>query len=533
MLTKDASVYRVIWYGSYHGGDLSTGTTAVDFRIRVFEDNGSGAPVLIPVFEQLGSAAVEDSGVVFQGRIIYLFSADLSSPFVGTGATTYYISILEADSSNTGTWRWANSTVTVSDSAWFRNSEGASWTNHSAGGGQRANVAVQLLDCGAVEPPVPPEVEAGPNRVVDEGTLLNIVASFTDPNESETHTAVIDWGDESATAGTVDQDLHTVSASHTYLDEGVFTATVTVTDSRGFSGFDTFDVMVNNVPAAVDAGPDRSLIGRPQRITGEFPVLDLVASFADPGVLDTHTAFIFWGDGTSDPGVVNESEGSGTVSGSHVYRRTGRFVVTVRVTDNDGATGRDSFEVTASPRVSASARGGTGPTPGIGSPVLVTDYYVSITLAALGVPNTQVTNSEFGAMTAEELSQFEVIVLGYGQDVSGLGTTFHEVIGRAFVSTHDAFGHCGEEEVDPNRGPCRLILNLVGWASEGGGVGLVTFRVTPSALPSEWGLSTQGGTHGDDTDILAEFEDPFPIYVGLSDAPCGTFNSVNWWPRLP
>ena len=82
-------------------------------------------------------------------------------------------------------------------------------------------------------------------------------------------------------------------------------------------------------------------------------------------------------------------------------------------------------------------------------------------------------------MTAEELSQFEVIVLGYGQDVSGPGTTFHEVIGRAFVSTHDAFGHCGEEEVDPNRGPCRLILNLVGWASEGGGVGLVAFRVTP------------------------------------------------------
>ena len=39
-------------------------------------------------------------------------------------------------------------------------------------------------------------VEAGPNVTMNEGTNLTLTQStFIDPNTSDTHTAIVDWGD--------------------------------------------------------------------------------------------------------------------------------------------------------------------------------------------------------------------------------------------------------------------------------------------------------------------------------------------------
>jgi Ca2+-binding RTX toxin-like protein len=64
----------------------------------------------------------------------------------------------------------------------------------------------------------------------------------------------------------------------------------------------------------------------------------LSASFADAGFLDTHTATIDWGDGTTSSGVIDESGGAGTVSGGHVYAQAGVYAVTLVVSDGDGGT---------------------------------------------------------------------------------------------------------------------------------------------------------------------------------------------------
>lgn len=82
-------------------------------------------------------------------------------------------------------------------------------------------------------------------------------------------------------------------------------------------------------------------------ITAEQGMLvNISVPFADePG--DTHTATIDWGDGSAvEAGVVAETDGSGTVSGSHVYVKNGSFVATVCVTDNTNLTGCSSFQVT-------------------------------------------------------------------------------------------------------------------------------------------------------------------------------------------
>jgi hypothetical protein len=68
------------------------------------------------------------------------------------------------------------------------------------------------------------------------------------------------------------------------------------------------------------------------------------ADFSDPGVLDAHTATWDWGDGSTSAGTVNETDGSGTVSGSHSYTEAGVYTVSLTVTDDDGASASAEYQ---------------------------------------------------------------------------------------------------------------------------------------------------------------------------------------------
>jgi hypothetical protein len=107
-------------------------------------------------------------------------------------------------------------------------------------------------------------------------------------------------------------------------------------DGQGLGSFLTVDV--RNLPAAVTPAAHRSVD------PGVALALD-VASFADPGVLDTHGAMINWGDGTIEPGVITEANGAGTVAGTHAYQAVGNYNVIVTITDDDGAPASASFDV--------------------------------------------------------------------------------------------------------------------------------------------------------------------------------------------
>jgi fibronectin-binding autotransporter adhesin len=73
---------------------------------------------------------------------------------------------------------------------------------------------------------------------------------------------------------------------------------------------------------------------------------DFSSAFSDPGQLDTHTALINWGDGSSSPGALSEVQGSGTAGGSHVYTSAGTYTVTLTVTDKDGAAKSINRQIT-------------------------------------------------------------------------------------------------------------------------------------------------------------------------------------------
>lgn len=68
------------------------------------------------------------------------------------------------------------------------------------------------------------------------------------------------------------------------------------------------------------------------------------ANFTDANISDNHTAVWDWGDGMTSTGNVTESNGSGSVSGSHVYLTAGVYEIRLTVTDNSSGEGKSVYQ---------------------------------------------------------------------------------------------------------------------------------------------------------------------------------------------
>lgn len=134
-----------------------------------------------------------------------------------------------------------------------------------------------------------------------------------------------DFGDGTPAATTPDP-------VHTYVDDGEYTVTLTVTDGNGQQGTASLTIRVANVVPTVAIRGAASV-----RNVGVTRSATFVADVSDPGADREATSVVFdWGDGTaSSPIAVAED---GTATASHAWESTGLFLVVAVATDDEGTS---------------------------------------------------------------------------------------------------------------------------------------------------------------------------------------------------
>src|SRR5439155_21349202 len=121
----------------------------------------------------------------------------------------------------------------------------------------------------------------------------------------------------------------------------------TDTSSSGRGDPVSVTVDVRNVPPQIGSATVVDSLGRNLDGGVNFAMLGLpvklAADFTDPGVADTQTGGVTWGDGSSSTAFDTFSDAHGGVAGhlqqSHVFTSAGTFTIATTITDDDqGAT---------------------------------------------------------------------------------------------------------------------------------------------------------------------------------------------------
>ena len=183
----------------------------------------------------------------------------------------------------------------------------------------------------------PNSVVVTSTATIDENGTATLDVSFADAGVVDEHTVTVNWGDGVIDTYTLSVGDRAGQFTHQYLDDGPsgtpsfdYNIVVSVNDDDGGGDSSNTDTTVNNVAPVIDSlTTTSSTFGGAEQ--GE--VVNLSASFTDVGTLDSHTAVIDWGDGTTTAATVDQL--ADTLSGSHVYAQGGFYDVTVTLTDDD------------------------------------------------------------------------------------------------------------------------------------------------------------------------------------------------------
>jgi len=180
----------------------------------------------------------------------------------------------------------------------------------------------------------PPTIDAGGPYQVNEGNSVQVAAIGNDPeNGPLTYAWDLDNNGSFETPG------QTITFSAAGLDgPSSRTITVQVTDDGGLTASAQAIVNVVNVVPVVGA------ITAPVDPNQVNTSINTSANFTDVGIPDTHTAVWDWGDATTSVGTVTETNGSGSVIGSHAYTTPGVYTIKLTVVDDDGGSGESVFQ---------------------------------------------------------------------------------------------------------------------------------------------------------------------------------------------
>ena len=114
---------------------------------------------------------------------------------------------------------------------------------------------------------VAPTVDAGSDQTVLAGETVSFSGSFSDPGLLDTHTIEWDFGDGNTTIGTL-------TPTHAYAADGVYTVTLTVADDDGGVGTDTMTVTVNPIPTTTTTTTTSTTSTTTSTTTTTLPVVN-------------------------------------------------------------------------------------------------------------------------------------------------------------------------------------------------------------------------------------------------------------------
>jgi hypothetical protein len=190
----------------------------------------------------------------------------------------------------------------------------------SAGGTYSAGVTIDVL-----------KPTASGASLVNEGDTYNLGLSATSNYGGNAITSWdVNWGDglpDSTPPGSA------TSVPHRFL-LGDQTRSIHAT---AYGGGDSFasppnTVVVQDVPATITPlnAPSVNINSN----------LTISTSFTDPGTQETHTATVFWGDGSASQASITESDGSGTLTAAHIFSThgsNGQYSAFIEMSDSEGA----------------------------------------------------------------------------------------------------------------------------------------------------------------------------------------------------
>jgi cysteine-rich repeat protein len=183
----------------------------------------------------------------------------------------------------------------------------------------------------------PPTASAGSDVSGDEGGAIALGGSGSDP-DGDTLTfawsyAPVSGVDTGATCSFSAPGA--ASTTITCTDDGVYQATLTVTDTHGASSSGSALVTVANVaPSLSLTAPSTGALFAVGSTVG------VTAPFTDPGSNDTHACSVNWDDGA---GAASYAAASGTCDTAKTFTAAGVYTIVLSVTDDDG--GSDSQTV--------------------------------------------------------------------------------------------------------------------------------------------------------------------------------------------
>src|SRR5439155_846940 len=174
---------------------------------------------------------------------------------------------------------------------------------------------------------------------INEGQTAVVSGTFSAPDPDAYPLIGISWGNGMAPEWLSPAD-NTFEFSMLFKDEGKgsFTVKLTIDDGVNLPVDETRTLVVQNVAPSVSMTASATTLL-------DHDTLTVDGSFTDPGVLDTFTARIDWGDDSTSSVAV--AAGVLSFSATHTYANAGTYTVAATVTDSALASASGSLSYVA------------------------------------------------------------------------------------------------------------------------------------------------------------------------------------------